>query len=66
MKIRFLKDCKAPQQYTHHCSDGCCSWEVWEGAYFVPGEEADPEEYRHKIDLSGLKYKEDFEILEYP
>ena len=66
MKIRFLKNCKAPQQYTHYCGDGCCSWEEWETAFFAKDEEADPEEPSHQINLESLKYKEDFEILEYP
>ena len=33
---------------------------------FVMGEEADPDILWHEIDLSTLKYKEDYEIIEYP
>lgn len=66
MKIRFLKNCEAPQQFTKTCGDGCCSWPEWESSWFVKGEEIDPEDPFGKVDLSSLTYKEDYEILEYP
>jgi hypothetical protein len=66
MKIRFLKNCEAPQQYMKRCGDGCCSWPEWETGYFSVGEEIDPENPFGRVDLSSLKYREDFEILEYP
>lgn len=33
---------------------------------FYKGEEYDPEEYGHEIDLSGLTFREDYDIIEYP
>jgi len=62
MKIRFLKVCEAPQEYmpVHGIMV------QWEPAWFESGEEADPNEYNRKIDLTNLKYKEDYEIVEYP
>lgn len=66
MKIRFLRVVEAPQEHTEYCGDGCCSWPAYSPTWFEEGEEADPEEYGRKIKLDGLKYKEDFEITEYP
>ena len=63
MKIRFLKVCEAPQQYVPLTGPWMTEWEP---AWFNVGEEADPEEYNRKIDLSELKYKVDYEIVEYP
>ena len=67
MKIRFLKDCEAPKEhYKTFCE--CCGPEkvADEPAFFQKGEEIDPNGFREEVNLSGLKYKEDFEILEYP
>jgi hypothetical protein len=66
MTIRFLKAVTAPQQHMEHCGDGCCSWPVWEEAYFETGEEADPTEFWHEINLDGLVYGEDYAIIAYP
>jgi len=66
MKIKFLRDCEAPQERTKYCGDGCCSWEVWDKQYFLKDEEADPGEPAHKIDLSSLEYRVDYDIIEYP
>lgn len=66
VKIKFLKVCEAPQQHTRYCGDGCCSWPAWDRTWFNPDEEADPEEPGHKIDLSGLKFRVDYDIIEYP
>jgi len=67
MIIRFLRNCKAPQQWTQvHCE--CCGPEQmgYENELFLEGQEEDPEVYDHKIDLSGLTYKVDYEIIAYP
>lgn len=67
MKIVFLKDCQAPQVFMiERCS--CCGPERQpaEMTFFNKGEEADPEAYNGEIDLSGLKYREDYDIIEYP
>jgi hypothetical protein len=67
MKIRFLRDCQAKQEQTRFCCEGCgnvpSSARVEE---FLKDDEADPEQIFHKIDLSELQYKVDYEILEYP
>lgn len=46
----------------------CCGPERQpaEMTFFNKGEEADPEAYNGEIDLSGLKYREDYDIIEYP
>ena len=67
MKIKFLKDCEAPQEaYVTHCE--CCGPERIKDqpTFFQKGEEIDPTNFREEVDLSGLKYKEDYEIIEYP
>jgi hypothetical protein len=67
MKIKFLRVCEAPQQYTPISDDPAyCPGTEWEPAWFEPGEEADPEEWDRKIDLSGLKFRVDYDIVEYP
>jgi hypothetical protein len=66
MKIKFLKPTTAPKQFTKYCGDGCCSWPEWEDEFFTEGQEEDPEEYGRNIDLSGLTYRVDYDIIEYP
>ena len=67
MKIRFLKMCEASQQYTPVSTDPCyCPGVEWEPAWFNVGDEADPEEWNRRIDLTGLKYRVDYDIVEYP
>lgn len=67
MKIRFLKNCEAPQVYEKtFCS--CCGPErqLAEKTFFYAGQEEDPTKYNAEIDLSGLTYREDYDIIEYP
>jgi len=67
MKIRFLKDCEAPQVWEkEYCS--CCGPERQSPLvqWFYKDQEEDPNVYNNEIDLSGLKYKVDYEITEYP
>lgn len=64
MKIRILKDCDAPKEKLLHPGEGCdCSVKV--PTPLFEGEEFDQCEI-DKMDLSGLKYKEHYEITEYP
>jgi len=67
MKIRFLRDCKAPQAKTRYCCEIC--GHVPNGKEmtdFLKGEEAEPELWDQRIDLSGLTYRVDYDIIEYP
>lgn len=67
VKIKFLKNCTAPQKFTTvRCE--CCGPmpQPAEPTFFYAGQEEDPEVFWHEIDLSGLTYKVDFEIIEYP
>ena len=67
MKIKFLKVTEAPQQYTPISDDAAyCPGVEWETPWFDAGDEADPEEWDRKIDLTGLKYRVDYDIVEYP
>ena len=67
MKIRFLKNCTAPQQYVPLDEDRMYSpVPSWETQFFMAGDEEDPNVYDQEIDLTKLKYKEDYEIIEYP
>ena len=66
IEIRFLRDARAPQQlFRTHCE--CCGpqFEGWEDTFFLKGEELDPDETYHKVDLRGLKLGEDFEIIKF-
>lgn len=67
MRIKFLKNCEAPQVFTRTFCE-CCGPERQpaEKTFFYAGQEEDPEEYNAEIDLSGLKYREDYDIIEYP
>jgi hypothetical protein len=66
MKIKFLRSCTAPQRfYITRCE--CCGPEPQtEPTFFYEGQEEDPNEVHREIDLSSLKYKEDYVITEYP
>lgn len=64
MKIKFLKECEAPSEQLLHPDEGCsCSQKVT--FRFWPGEELDDYQLL-KIDISKLKYNEDYAITEYP
>lgn len=64
MKIKILRDCTAKMDQPLHPGNGCdCSamndWPCYAGEEY--------EQYQlNKMDLSGLKFKEDYEITEYP
>ena len=67
MKILFLRNCTAPQKFTETRCE-CCGPQPMgcEDTFFYAGQEEDPEVFWHEIDLSGLTYKVDYEITEYP
>lgn len=67
MKIRFLRNCQAPQVYEREFCE-CCGPERQppEMTDFYKDDEVDPNEYNREIDLTGLKYREDYDIIEYP
>lgn len=67
MKIRFLRDCEAPQKFTRVICE-CCGPEPQfaEKTFFYNGQEEDPNVYNWEIDLTGLKYRVDYDIIEYP
>ena len=65
MKIRFLKDCTAPQMRYTWCCEICGHVPTgMEPNYFMAGEEVDP--VGEEIDLSPLTYRIDYDIIEYP
>ena len=64
VKIKFLKECEAPADTPIHPGNGCdCSMMM--PKWFYEGEELDDWEIR-KVDLTGLKYRVDYDIVEYP
>jgi len=65
VKIKFLKNVFAPQQFNRPNPTGWYE-DMWEEAFFMAGETADPTEEHRNIDLKGLTYKVDYEIVEYP
>lgn len=67
MKIKFLKYCQAPQEKTEIRCSCCGPVPVGEEmTNFYAGDEEDPEEFWHKIDLRNLTYRVDYDIIEYP
>ncbi len=72
MKIRFLRDCQALREQTRCEKNGacdCCDEELPTTPRverFMAGDEEDPERFWHKIHLTDLTYKIDYEIVEYP
>jgi len=65
--IRFLRNCETNQNYTQtHCE--CCGPEPMgpRKEFFYKGQEENPDILWKEIDISTLKYKEDYEIIEYP
>ncbi len=67
MKIKFLKHCEAPQAYEKEFCP-CCGPERMAPVktFFHEGQEEDPNVYNYEIDLSGLTYRVDYDIIEYP
>jgi len=67
MKIKFLRNCNAPQQWTKALCECCGPVQMgYESTYFYEGQEEDPNVFDYVIDLSGLTYRVDYDIIEYP
>jgi hypothetical protein len=71
MKIRFLKNCTTPQEWSREVGGPCDCCKHYENAgyeqeFFFAGQEEDPNVENQKIDLTGLKYRVDYDIVEYP
>lgn len=67
MTIKFLRDCEAPQKQTRFCCEMC--GHVPSGTEMTPfskDEEAEPDSWDHGIDLTSLKFGEDYTIIAYP
>lgn len=65
MKIKFLRECIAPQMRHRYCCEICGHVPTgMEPTNFSKDEEADPEV--EQIDLAGLTYRVDYDIIEYP
>lgn len=65
--IKFLKNCEAPQNYTQTRCE-CCGPEPMgpRMEFFYAGQEEDPNVLWNEIDLSGLTYRVDYDIIAYP
>lgn len=64
VKIKFLRDCEAPAECLLHPDDGC-SCSAMDPQWFYAGEIL--EDYQiPKVDISKLKYRVDYDIIEYP
>lgn len=72
MKVRFLKNIEAEMKSSRTCGDGCCSYDKWTTEFFSVGEEtvAVAEKSNFLPDgtivLDGLKFGEDYTIIEFP
>lgn len=67
VKIKILKECEAPKMRTRYCCDICVIVPTrMQLTWLYEGEEFDPELWSEKIDLRGLKYRVDYDIIEYP
>ncbi len=64
MKLKILRECEMPEERLLHPGEGCdCS--VKFPRWFYEGEII--EDYQiPKVDLSGLTYRVDYDIIEYP
>jgi hypothetical protein len=67
MIIKFLKNCEAPQKYTKTFCE-CCGPQPMppEKTFFYEGQEEDPDVWDHEIDLTGLTYRVNYDIIQYP
>ena len=67
MQVKFLKTVEAPQVFTRTRCE-CCGPERQpaEPTTFVEGQVEDPNEHNAEINLSGLTYRVDYDIIEYP
>jgi len=68
MTIKFLRDCEAPQAGSRFCCESCGHVPTApEMTPFYKDEEADPEfPWDRRIDLTSLKFGEDYTIIAYP
>jgi hypothetical protein len=66
VKIKFLRDCEAPQEWQEPCETCGSHLMPSETTHFFEGQEINPYELWEQIDLRKLKYKVDYEITEYP
>jgi len=67
MKIKFLKDCEAPQMRSRYCCEHCGYVPgEFRLRWFYQDEELDPDIELAKIHLSELTYRVDYDIVEYP
>lgn len=65
MKIKLLKDCTIPTEQLLHPGEGCdCSMKV--DTFHAAGDEFEDYEINGRVDISGLKYRVDYDIIEYP
>lgn len=67
MIIKFLKNAEAPQVFTRTFCE-CCGPERQpaEKTFFYAGQELDPNEINAEVDLTGLTYRVDYDIIAYP
>lgn len=66
MKIKILRDCVMPIEVLLHPENGCSCAKMVPGSF---SENEIIEEYEWlsgKLDISGLKYRVDYDIIEYP
>ena len=72
MKVKFLKNSEAPMKSTWRCGDGCCSNAEWKPEFFPKDEESEAVAEQSNwvndgtVDVSGLKFGEDYTITEFP
>jgi hypothetical protein len=68
MMIRFLKDCKAIQNRSRYCCEICGHVpDAPVMTHFDKDEEVDPDEsWENRVDISPLKFGEDYTIIVYP
>lgn len=66
VKIKLLKDCEMPIEVLAHPGNGCDCTHMVPGSFseneIIEGWQIDAK----KVDISGLTYKVDYEIIEYP
>lgn len=63
--IKILRDCEGKRERLLHPEEGC-SCSTMEQTWFYKDEEIDPNSFSPRVDISGLKFNEDYTITEYP
>ena len=74
MTIKILKTCTAPVSNTWECGDVCRCFHIeWKSFELRPDEEweavSEPSDNwgnSNVVDIRGLKFKEDYDIIEFP